>query len=289
MARARDDMRSIARIGAHATAALFAVVLLAGAAPAAAADARDALIDEVIELSGLGEQFEQIPLHIQAGIEQRPEQGDRQFAQRLGHILIGGFSAPRMRAAAAESLRRDYDETKFRAWIDMLQTPLVRRMAEMERQGTTAQAQEELKAYAPTLAAQAPDPQRLELLRRLADATGSAEIIVTTQLGIAEALMRSSMAALPENQRPGEAQFQGLLAKMYEQARAAAHSFLLLQYHYIYRSATDDELRDYVGLYESPVGRWSTLVLMRAVKAALAGALHEVNRRLAKEFSAATG
>lgn len=251
------------------------VALLAGSAAAMAAPREDA-VNEIIELSTLAEQFEDIAERVQAAVEQRANQTDERL-QRAAHILNGSFSAQRMRAAAAASLRGDYDEAKFAAWRDRLRSPLAEKMARLERQPTASASQLARRTHAPEM--QSPAPGRIELVGRLIDATGTAEMMVITQLGIAEAFMRSSIAALPNDERPSEEQFQGLLAKMHEQAMPAARAFLISKWQQAHQAVSEEELLDHVQWYESPVGRWSTPVLIRALKAAFLSAFEKVDSR----------
>lgn len=247
-------------------------------------DDADAVIEQVMKLSGSNEQLEQLPTIMEAGFEQqRPAGVSDAEHERLKSIVRDTFSTSRMQLATANALRKEYDAKRFDALLKLLNTPIARKMSDLELAAATPQIQQELMQYAASLNAAPPAPQRLELIVKLMGAMSSVEAMVNIQAQSVEAMARAMDPILPPEQRLKPGQLEQMIKEMRTQATPGAQQFLTLHNLYTYRSASDAELQEYLALCQSDTGRWFTPLMIRAMTAAFGDASAMLAQRMAEE------
>lgn len=216
-------------------------------------------IDQMMDLSGWNEQIRHMESSVLAGMEQNPNpELNLEQRARLRSLFSEAFGAARVQGAVAEGLRNEYDEKKFTAGVTLLNSTIARKMTKLESAAATPEQQQALQAYAATLEQQPPPPERVELMKKLILSSGGLDVVVDVQMVFVEAMGRAMNPLAPVEKRLSEEQIVQKLDEMRPQVEEAAKPFLLVSSLYIYRGVSDEDLNEYLALYESDTGRWLT-------------------------------
>lgn len=216
-------------------------------------------IDQMMDLSGWNEQIRHMESSALAGMDQNPNpELNLEQQARLRGLFSDAFGAARVQGAVADALRNEYDEKKFTAGVTLLNSTIARKMTKLESAAATPEQQQALQAYAATLEQQPPPLERVELMKKLILSSGALDVVVDMQMVFVEAMGRAMNPLAPAEKRLSEEQIVQKLDEMRSQVEEAAKPFLLVSSLYIYRGVSDEDLNEYLALYESDTGRWLT-------------------------------
>jgi hypothetical protein len=156
---------------------------------------------------------------------------------RLREIMARAFAPDDILRDVAKDVESAFDREKFERFVQAYSKPVVRRLGDMALAASLPQARDGLQAYMRELQTVAPPAERVEQLRRLDELTGSSELqaeFVVQTLG--------GMGGLAKN----SPQYLDMVA----QAREKVRQGMIIGRLYAYRSASLDELREFVQLHE---------------------------------------
>ncbi len=242
---------------------------------------KGAVIEQIMQLSGMNEIIEQIPAGVAMGFDQQPVPPINQSDYlAFRQSLIDSFDPPTIRQTLVDYLRHHYDAERYRELLAMLKQPLVKKMTELELQSQTPAAQQELMQFANVMMGQV-SPERLALMQRLDRSLQATEISVDMQVMMARATMEGINTLVPAAQRVPPEQLDQMLEQMRMQAIYPTRQGTLVQFVYAYRPVTDEELLSYIELNETELGQWTTELFRNGWIAVTEG----VSARLAKKMS----
>jgi hypothetical protein len=244
-------------------------------APRAAVDdaaARDAQVDEILELSGFTRQLRRMPEEIQARIREqraaspRPDVHDR-IAETYARVLTTEALENRVRAVFVER----FDVGHALAYLEWARGSVSRRLNAAEAEAASPAGRAQLARYAATLQKVPPPVRRAGLIRQVVEVTGVVDVSLDVLFAMARATARAIDAAQPpgKKMKPGqlEAQISAARQKAWEPMRVNAVVTLL----FTYRSLPDEDLEAYAAFYATPSGQWYVDVARRAFVDALSG------------------
>lgn len=161
-------------------AALGVIACTIALAPAAAEDAEDAaaLVKEIMELSGWTRQIEQLPPVVEESLAR--QQNDDQLspeARRVIQQFVTQAFQPELiyRHTVKAFLGRGPDLERLEATKRLLQTPLARKMTELELAAGGVEGQRRMRQYAATLSENLPSEARKSVIQKLDTATAGTE------------------------------------------------------------------------------------------------------------------
>jgi hypothetical protein len=224
-----------------------------GAAPVAG---NDKLIDELLTLSGYKHMASALPEQIIAGAASA-RAGKSQAAVSDGEMekmLKEAFTAKGFIDRGASEVKKNFDEKRVKAAIEMMSTPLSKRMTEMEKAQPS-------KADVEAFAAQPPTAQRMDLIRKLDKASKSTELMSQLSIAAARAAASSAAANDPKKLARIDAEIETARGQMMETLRNNVLGGMAL----IYRKSSDADLTEYVKLQESDNARWLNSILSSAI------------------------
>jgi hypothetical protein len=266
-------------------------LLLLAAVPAPADEApppdpgRDALIAELMDLSGTDAMLAQLPAALQAELDQSPAPDvDPDTYALLRTVLLEAYRSASLRRTLVDNLARQYDPGRFRSFRDLLASPLARKMTSLELAAGSPEAQAEMNRNTPAILAAA-TPARLALVRRLDEVIHATEMTTDLSMLPLRAVATMHFPLLPEAERQRQ---QAVVDEAMEQVRPevhdSVHQSVLVSFLYGYRSVSDAELGRYVDLLDSDLGRgWVSLsndAFVGAVRQAEHHAAAEAMRRM---------
>ena len=216
--------------------------------PSNAAVARtdvDAAIGEAIRLSGIGQAIAQLgdPSVYLAAMPTK--QLTPQQATEMRVLVMQSMRPEWFQQAVAASLKNTYPADAYPQLLEVLRSPLVRRMTAIELQQSHADPKA-LQAFVAGLNQTPPDAQHLAIVRRIDQVTGSSQLMVDIVAAVLEGMAAGSGQISAEETR-----------KMVDEVRGQRGDTLrqggLLHLLYEYRSVPNDQLSAYASMLASPL------------------------------------
>ena len=242
------------------------------------------VIDQMMAESGMDTMIDQVPAMVVMGLEQQPAPPiARHEYNAFKQHLLDTFEPVRIRQIVVDYLDEHYESERFIGLLQLLKNPLVKKMTQLEVEANMPEAQQEMMQMANIIMGQVP-PQRLDMIRKLDEATRSTQASVDIQMIMAKTMMTNMNKIVPQAQRMSEVQ----LAQSLEQMRMASifptRQYVELLMVYAYRSVSDEELEKYLELYESELGYWSTGLMLNAWMRVSEEVSFDLAQRMQKTF-----
>ena len=235
------------------------------ASPPAAAGPRgvDDPSAEMMRLSGLDGQVDLLAAMVRAEFARWRQVSRHAAAAAVVVEQTLGADALRRRMRAA--LAREMEPERAQAVLDWLRSPLSRRIVALEH-AAAATGRAEHVAFVDRLPGAPPAPARIALalrLERAAEVTSGSALVWARA---ASALRRTLTPFMPPRMPARDAGEWSPIQAIDDGARLRVMTSLL----FTYRDLSDADLARYVGMLESPAGRWFTRATRRAFVEALA-------------------
>jgi hypothetical protein len=246
----------------------------------AQAQDQNKLIQSLYLKSGMNKQVKQIPLLIQANIEQALEKDDRiNHLPRHTKSAISGsvqdaFAPKRLKKIITKEVKESMTVKDLNTALKWLDSSLGKKCTRLEEASSTPEALSEVKKFAAQLKKAPPEKNRVNILRRLDAAVKATEtnveITMNAQLAVAFAVVKS----LPLEQQGPLEDIAAQLEKNRPQIEAVMRSQTLLFALYTYQDLTNAELEKYIRFATSPSGdKYHVATISGFKKALLDGSL----------------
>jgi len=225
----------------------------------------DSVTTEVMRLSGLAFQVELLAMMVRGEFERLRSLGFRSGGV-AATIVAQTFSPDTLRSNMHRSLARSLDQERTSILLAWLRTPLSQRIVSLESASATAGHQMQLISFINQLPSTPPAPARLTLIHRLERAGDVAQGSAIVMAAAGASLRRTLGPFVASAGRaPRDVDGQHVSSPLDESYRLR----IMLSLLFTYRDLSDAELGRYVGVLESPTGRWFTQVSHAAFLASL--------------------
>jgi hypothetical protein len=252
--------------------------------PSPVEGARDALIDEALEIAGIKRQLEGLPAQVKAGVDLSQSPLPPKERAAVVKVIGDAFRPAPILATLRSAFQKNYDPLQMGLFLAQLRSPTARKMAAFEGRAADADMVSKLRAFTARLKDAPPAPARVARLAELDAASGSTEFVLELRVAALTAVFKVVSALMPPEKRPGAAAVESAAKNLVGQQREAARQEMLLLFLYVYREATDEELDEYVGVSSGEPGRWFQAIyhkgLIEALSAATESAMRQVARML---------
>lgn len=229
------------------------------------------LVQELFVKSGLEKQLSQIPLKINTELDMFTQQdySDKYFAAVNDAIISSGmeaFALEKLKGPITQDLRENLTDQDIKVILTWLDSPIGKRITQLEEAGSTPEATAEKQKYASNLKSPLEETERLQILRRL-DSVGqiterSAEMDMMTLTAMCMALASS----LPMEQQTSFEEMLNSLTQLNSDMISSGRSRILASLQYTYKSLTDAELEKYIEFLKTPVGAKYNSATFYAIK-----------------------
>ena len=251
---------------AIALAATLVALICCPAAWVHAAE-RPALVDEVLDLSGLREKMAQLPGLVYGQLRTQPAPPDGPGGEAVIRALKDSFQGGRLYESLADRVAQRFDPARGARVATILRTDLARRMAKLEVEASRPEMLTTMMAFAARIMiSERPAPARVDLVRRLDIATGATSLTVAIDVAARQGVTRVVDVVLPPAQRrnppaTSDRSLSGLSPDATASARTATEVALL----FTYRTVSDEELARYVAFLESEDGQWLARLVRESI------------------------
>lgn len=247
----------------------------------------ESMAADFMALSGLDHQIQQMPRWYATLLDQvfaSIEMGGQRIPAKTKRIVrqtfLDALDADIMQKEVRHRLGRELPEQVVKPTVDWLRTDLGRRITALENEASSPESTIQQAAFAMQLQIEPPSPERMQLTRRLEEATGSSDQAVEGWETVAVAL-GIAMAAGMANARPdGKDILRERLAKLRPDMKVLLLQASLRHMLFTYRTLTDEQLRRYVEFLESETGRTLTKIVNGVVINVASGAIERMEATL---------
>ncbi len=226
---------------------LLAAAVLVGAAPVTAQER--SFVDEVMEVTRVRQDIENMPRMFLAGLQMVQQQGppiEGLGASELERVVFKGFERSGFVNLVRAELEGRLGAAKLERLRNWYQEPFPKRLTELEKELANPEDYGRLQAFAEELAARPLPASRAALLEKLDRTVGLSEQSRQTTAQILGTSFRVFDRLVPPSLRKGEE----ALKKMEEEALAQLTPNLpqqtLVQLAFLYRSLDEKELAAFV-------------------------------------------
>ena len=187
--------------------------------------------------------------------------------QALAAIINHSFTAPPFLRAIGGQYRSQMTVERNESLVEWLRSPLARNMAALQGQTAASDAREKLLAFAGGLKASPPSQTRLELVHRLFNATEASDVEVETTMTIVKSLAEALNPSLPPAKRFRKEDLERALENVKATYLGVMKNARIVQYLFVFQSATEQDIEQYVRFWESGSGNWLSSVRKKGFEA----------------------
>jgi hypothetical protein len=243
---------------------------------------QDALIRELMKVSGLEQQIKQIPQHVLTGFEREGGNMPAAQYQAMRRTLKEAFNATVIARQVSKKLRSELDPLLEKELLDWVRSDLGKKIAKLEESVNTSRAMKDMQAFATQLKESPPTPERLAFARQIDLANHATEINLDILEAAAFSVAISVDATLPHQQRQGEERLRLLMDRQRPKWRDDYQNLMAVSRLYTYQTLSDEELERYIEFLEGETAQEYYSMAVLALKDALYLAMEQVTRALSE-------
>lgn len=267
----------------------FAKTFLGGAllcllALQAQASEKSDQIDTILNQTGFNKLLQHVPDFAQAVLKQ----GSGALEPEMNSALSAAFSEAFASAAVQRDITRvinaHYDAHHAASYIEQLDAPISRRMAELERHTNDPANADDFRAFAAALEQNPPPASRSRLIQRLDKANRATDFSVDMQTAFFRAIFVAIDPLMDADMQLADGELERMVDEVRSSLSESLRNNTRLTYLYAFRDVSDAELEDYVEMCESESYRWAIQMLGNA----MISALNQAGQRAATAMAAAS-
>jgi len=226
-----------------------------------------ALVRELMELSGAKDYTEHVAMYGPVLAKTMASTTDTPY-EILYKVFSEAWRPDLFNRGLENYLNKNFNRGYCLQALEWLRSPLGRKITQAEVEADLPDSQPRAESYAKQLQRTPPTQRRMELIEKVAEASGKIEFAAAAQVFVARAL------------NPGRQFTAGEL----EALRKRSHDAIMMSGGpaYPYRALTSDELIKYIEFLESDAGKWCQKTVLGAFKETMLTASVELGKQLAK-------
>ncbi len=238
---------------------------------------------QALTLYGVKDSVFQLGELLESQLEGAEAQIPKPVLEMLRNAVRKGVDGERVFEVVVQRFALAAEEEALMAWIEWLQSPLARRIVEMEMASQSPEAEEERARFVESLEQEGTPSGRIDLLRRLDEAVRATEAGMDAYFAMMKGMNQAMRSVIPEAPAEQDQELESLRKQLAEGAK----EHTIQQMLFTYRSATDPDLQSYIQYWETDSGRRFTELTTDAVMAGIAFAADAIGRAFAEDVRAA--
>jgi hypothetical protein len=256
-----------------------------------AQDEKTALLDELYIKSGMEKQNADIPAALKEGFDQglKSDTNANKVSPAVIHLIRNSidssFSSEQVKTEILQSFKKSLSETQIRSILKWLDSPVGKKCTELEEAGSDPNNFEKRMDFEKKLKENPVSEARLELIRKLNQATKGTEATVSVAVGMQMALMTAVNLSMPEEERMPYQKMKKEIDTQKPRIRAMIEPRVIIGFIYTYRTLTDPELEEYIKFLSTDVGLKYSAASIEGLKKALEDGSMKWGRAIAEILS----
>lgn len=241
-------------------------------------------IAELMRLTNTVENVKALPAAIQSANRERLKTQAPELVSQLQEIAAKAWEPEAFLRSVRLIVAKHYNPGVVGGFLQSLRCPLVDKINAAENLAAKKDVQVELQRLARSLAENPMSESRRKLWARFDKVMGLTEHTVDIQIAVVTAEMESMEAVTPEDRKPPASVRASILAGLRGQIEKTVPETVMLQLELTYSSLTEPELEEYLGLMDTPGGRWFNSTIKEATLRACTEASHRLGELAAKSL-----
>ena len=238
----------------------------------AMADKQQQLLDEVFDLAGINTLFTQMPVLIESTFEQMEAQKVDARISEVKQIMSKAFAPKELRGSAVDYISDQLSVQQLQQIRKQLSSPLAIKVTRLENAATEADATTKMMAYARQLQRNPPPEARVELIADLINASNAVESSLAVRTEFFRGFLEAASQLDPVEERMSSEQINKQIDMIRDQMEQSTAQEVILAFLYTYQSLNDNELANYIKMYQGePMTQFTA----------------EINKAIAHSFRAA--
>jgi len=240
------------------------------------------LARKFLELSGLGKAIPLLGQSALSGLSAQQQKTGLPIAvyERLLFLVKKAYGFLKIKTMLLEQIAENMDALRAREVLEWLESPLGRRITEIEENASTKAVERNRAAFAKTIRNNPPDPERLDFYRRFEQAVGTAEAVANLIAVSYEGIAKGVNKTMPVGVRLDLDTIERELAQEKNAALQRFRESSKIDFLFTYKDMSDEELEAYVEFAESKVGRWYHGMLFNALNAVQSRVSEEMGKAI---------
>jgi hypothetical protein len=175
----------------------------------------------------------------------------------------------------------NFDSARLLAIKKYCDSPLAQKITNLEIKASSQDEFEEIKKFGDNLSSNPPQPQRLELIKKLDQATKGTELQLETILFTFKGMAKAVDTVLAPEKRLQEDELAKISENMRIKLEPILDSGVYVYSLYAYKTLNEEELKEYLNFWVSGDGKWFAQATNSAFKFALSLAAQETADKFA--------
>jgi hypothetical protein len=233
----------------------------ASANGAASTSNQDQLIEQLLTVSGMKKSLQQLQNQVNPSIKPgNTASGEAaEFQNEVAQLYSASYPKDVFLNSVKEAMKKNYDEIRYSHLLQLLSTPLSKRMADLESAEPTP---EDFQIYVSQISSHPLSADRIKLIQRLDSAARSSALLNT----LTTASIESNAIAMSEDCIVNEAKIRKEIEKQLPEIRKATKSRAQITLAFTYRDISDADLGEYVNTYEDKDSKWLQKYVQLAIE-----------------------
>lgn len=242
---------------------------------------QDQLIDQVLTLSGMKRSLQKLSMQMAGGLMQAAMQAkpSENGQQKLIKVLERTFEPDLFVGHISAALKKNYNEQRYKNVVQILSTPLAKRMVELEAKDPNP---EEMQAFYAQITKTPLSPTRISLIQKLDDSMQASaslnKVAITTVT--AGALISGGDCS------KARARIKKVIAQNRSDIETATRNSTQIVLSFLYRDVSDADLKAYLKMTENKDSKWMMNITTSALLEKLELSMEQGVRAIAKIIKA---
>lgn len=237
-------------------------------------------VQDIMTLSGLQQQIQQVPQQVLAGFDQQRRKLPVEQQAALRQALATSFDATMLEGAISKNLEASLRPNIISATLNWLKSDLGRKVTGLENSASEPRFQQELPSFAKQLEKAPPDGDRVQLIRRIDQASHGTEMLLDISESLGLGVAAAYEETLPAAQRSGLDHLRNQLARSREARRQQIQNHVWISLLLTYRTLPQEDLRRYVEFLETEEGLGFYTQANLAIKESLEISVTRISRAM---------
>lgn len=222
---------------------------------------------ELMKISGSTAIFQQLEEGVNAQIAQKKSSftNEEEF-NKFANAIKSGLNSKNAEDYFIEYLELYTNEDSIRNVIRLYEQPFMQEMQKMELAANNPSRQQEMLAYMQNLNANPPSQERTQQLVTLNKELGTSEMTIKMIKNMVYSMVKGMNEMQPkEKQIPKEELEQKISSSLPAGFSQQMADRIVAVYMYTYKDVSDEQLNEYISVWQTPTGRYSSKHTLKAL------------------------
>lgn len=195
---------------------------------------RDKLIEQLLTVSGMKSSLQRLPGQIISGVKQGVARNGttKEIQDEMVNIFTEAYPQSGFIDSVQDAMKRNYDEKRYVHLLQLLSTPLAKRMADLEAIEPTPTA---MQKFITQVGSNPLSHDRIRIIQRMDAATQTSALLTKMETSTFD----SNILAVTDDCSGKTAEIKKALAKIRPEIEKASHSSAQVMLAFIYRDVSD--------------------------------------------------